>query len=134
MRMGNRVHQIGSRRLECSKTACPGDGEGRKEGRDASIELAKDIVIGRLLVKNEVRLENDRSTISHHAAFSTARQITSNTEQKSIIREWKGDEGQNVFRSKRSELILQAAANIAGIEIEGALRTKDGWGGTQEEK
>lgn len=83
----NRLQQLKQGKVQCHEEACP------KDESQASRELATRIQIGRLLVKQEQKLSQERSKITQSAAFTTARNITTNYEQKLIMKEWKGKDG-----------------------------------------
>ena len=72
---------------------------------------------GRLLIKEELRLAQERIAISQNAAFQTAMQYARNAEQKSILGEWENT-GSGVFKKKRADQIAQTTAEIAGINPE----------------
>jgi len=55
--------------------------------------MAEEIQIARLLVKTEQKLPRERSAVAHKAAFSTARDVAGNQEQKAAIRGWKEGNG-----------------------------------------
>ena len=80
----NRTHRIASGESKCSKECCPGG----PEGREIEIRKAEKITFGRLLVKAENRLENERILTQQGVAYSTERTITTPSGQKSIIEEW----------------------------------------------
>ena len=99
----NRMHQVASGRIVCHQTSYPIDGSNKEE----CAQLANTLVTGRLPVKNQVRLSKERCDIAQNAAFSSARQLTSNSDQKMIIRDWGKEGGTN--------MILQTAAEVVGI-------------------
>ena len=81
----NRLHQLTKSKAVCQKIAFPEDPKGEEE----SAKKAKSLKTGRLLVKNEQKLAAERSIVNQHAAFTTARKITSNAEQRSVM--WEGN-------------------------------------------
>ena len=122
----SRLHQVISDRLKCHPQACPEEGNGN--GRTVAIEKAMTLQYGRLLIKEEVRLVHERSTISQNIAFQTARRYTSNAEQKRILRGWKIT-GSEEFKMRRAEQIVQTTAEIDGIdpeEIRGFAENEEG--------
>jgi len=123
----NRLHQLASGKIPCSEKSCPPEGEG--EGKELSSQKAKDIAIGRLLIKQESRLAQERSFLTQNVAFTTARTLTSNAGQKTIQKEWMGKGGTEEFQKRRAGLIIQSAAEIAGIppeEVERAVNAAAG--------
>ena len=85
----NRLHRLKMGKILCHEEACP---KGDDDDSQASRTLASEVQIGRLLIKQEMKLSQERSIITQNAAFSAARNITSNHEQKIIMKDWKGKE------------------------------------------
>ena len=52
--------------------------------------------------------------MTQKAAFSTARTITANYEQRLILKDWKGTDGADNYKQKKSDEILQSAAKMVG--------------------
>ena len=57
-------------------------------------QKSKGIAMGSLLIKQESRLAHGRSFLTQNVAFTTARTLTPNAEQKTIQKEWKEKEDQ----------------------------------------
>ena len=68
-------------------------------------------------MKNEQKLATERIILNQHAAFTTERQITSNAEQKSIMREWKA-EGAAAYKERKEERIVTLAAETVGAKLD----------------
>ena len=77
-------------------------------------EKAKDLMIGRLLVKTENMLAKERSQLNQNIAFAATRSYTTNAEEKTIIKEWK-EGGSEEYREKRAETIVQSVAEMVGM-------------------
>jgi len=60
-------------------------------------------------------MSQERSIMTQNAAFSTARTITANYEQKLILKDWKGKDGADNYKQKKSGEILQSAAKMVGL-------------------
>ena len=73
--------------------------------------------LGRLQIKTEHRLAQERTAATQSVAYSTERKLTNNAEQKNIIKSWK-DEGAGEFKKKTSDLIAQTASDMTGINSE----------------
>lgn len=91
----NRLHQLMTGKDKCHEKTCPADPRGKEYGQGK----AKDLTIGRLLVKTENRLAQERSQPNQNIAFATARSYTTNAEQKTIIKEW-GEGGSEDYKKK----------------------------------
>ena len=111
--IANRMRQLASGRAEFHETSRPTDGVDK----EAIANLAKKLVICRLLEKNGQRLAHGRTSAQQSAAFATARQLTNNAAQKTIMKEW-GECGSIVFKRRREELITHSAADTAGVRID----------------
>ena len=74
----NRLHQLKTGEIECHKGSCPRS----EETKQASRTLAADVQIGRLLIKQEIKLSQERSVLAQNAAYTTARNLTANNEQE----------------------------------------------------
>ena len=107
----NRLHQICMGKTKCHPKTCPQEGKGKEK----SVEKAKEITMGRLLIKTETSLAHERSAINKSVAFQTARTITTNSEQKQALREMKTG-GETLYKEKRAGLIIKSAEEIAGIQ------------------
>jgi len=81
----NRVHQMLSRKIKCHEKTCPNDTKGKERG----MEKAKELMIGRLLIKTETRMAQERSQLAKNIAFATSRNYMSNAEQNTIIKGWR---------------------------------------------
>jgi len=79
----NRLHRVKMGKIQCHPEAC------HAKNKEASGELPSSIQIGRLLIKKETKMSRERSIVTQSAAFTTARQITSNQERKKILKDWK---------------------------------------------
>ena len=108
----NRMRQLKMGKIQRHKEACP---KGKQE---ASRTLATRIQIGRLLVKQEQKMSQERIILTQNAAFTTARTLTANFEQKLILKDWKEKEGADRYKQKRSGEILQSAAKMVGLAQE----------------
>ena len=75
-------------------------------------------MLGRLLIKTDQSqsLSHERSLANQRVDYRTARNITSNSEQKEVVRSWKIGGGDLNFKGKREEWLLRNAADIAGID------------------
>ena len=101
----NRLHQIKMGKIQCHEEACP------SHDKEASGKLASIIQIGRLLVKQGTEMSHERSFMTQSATFTTARNITSNKEQKKIPKDWKEEkEGATVYKKNKSDEIIRKAA------------------------
>ena len=73
-------------------------------------------------MKTEQSLFQERSVINQNVAFTTARNMTANAEQKRASGEWKTGGGVQ-FKKKRAGLILKSAAEMAGAQEKEAMTT-----------
>ena len=112
----NRMHQLKMGKTLRRAEAYP---KGDDNDNQASRTLASEVQIGRLLIKQETKLPQERSIAAQNAAFSTARNITSNHAQKIIMKDWKDKEkeGPNAHKNRSGE-ILKSAANMVGLKQE----------------
>jgi len=81
----NRLHQLVKGNAKCHEEACPQNG-GKKE---LSRILAEKIQYGRLLVRTDQSFPHERSLVTHNVAFTSERNLTTNSEQKVTVRSWK---------------------------------------------
>ena len=107
----NRMRQLENGKVPRSEKSSPPEGVGK----EWSSQKEKGIAMDRLLIKQESRHAQDRSFLMRNVAFTTARTITSNAEQKKIQKEWKPKGGSGEFKKRRAGLVIQAAAEIVGI-------------------
>lgn len=70
-------------------------------------------------------MAQERSQITQSVAFETARTLTSNTEQKATMREWRTT-GAHDFKQKRADTILQSVAEMAGLPPADAIKRVQG--------
>jgi len=108
--VANRVHQMLNGKIKCRGKTFPNDTKGKERG----MGKAKDLTIGRLLIETESRSAQERSQIDQNIAFAAARNYTSNAEQKTIIKGWRGN-GSEEFKKKRAETIVQSVAETVGL-------------------
>ena len=117
----NRLRQMSQRNVVCRKTSRPSDPNGKED----SARKAKSLQIGRLLTKGEQTPPAEKSWASQRAAFTTSRQITTNEEPKSIMRDWKAG-GSTSYREGKAGSIVALFAETVGAET--GRRQRKQWG------
>ena len=107
----NRLHHLTQRNVVLRKTSRPSDPEGKED----SSQKAKTLQVGSLLARNGQKLSAERSVMNQSESCATARQITSNAEKKSIVREWKTG-GSTSYNGREAERVVALAAETVGGE------------------